>query len=261
MPRRLIRTIMPGLLAGILLTAPAVHANEAPLIEHFDTLDRSVWMVSHGWSNGSHQGCTWSRSQVAVADGVLRMSLSRSPEDPNRMLCAELQSREKRHYGLYEVRMRPVAGGGMVSAFFTYTGPHANDPHDEIDFEFLGKSPWKVQLNYYTGGVGDHEAMIGLPAAGPDRFAVYSFLWEPDRIAWFIDGRLVHEVTGPDMPVTAGKLYLSLWNGTSQVRDWLATFVAPSEPMVMEVDWVAFSPPGSSCLVEGSVSCDPAFAW
>ena len=43
-----------------------------------------------------------------------------------------------------------------------YTGPSDDDPWDEIDFEFLGYDTTKVQLNYYTDGVGGHEYMLDL---------------------------------------------------------------------------------------------------
>ena len=40
--------------------------------------------------------------------------------------------------------MQPGRGSGLVTALFTYTGPYAGDPHDEIDIEFLGKDLTKI---------------------------------------------------------------------------------------------------------------------
>lgn len=53
--------------------------------------------------------------------------------------------------------MMPIKADGVDTGFFMYTGPSDNDPWDEIDFEFLGYDTTKVQLNYYTDGVGGHE--------------------------------------------------------------------------------------------------------
>lgn len=234
---------------------------EDAIVEQFDTLDREQWTVSDGWSNGSHQGCTWSKEMVEVEGGILRLKLGEMPATPTGIGCAEVQWRGKRQYGLYEVRMRTAAGKGLVSAFFTYTGPAFDGPHDEIDIEHLGKSPRKVQLNYYTDGEGGHEKMARLPRAGNEAFVTYGFLWEPEKITWFIEGEKVHEATGDDIPVAPGRIMLSLWNGTGQVDDWLGPFDAAGMPHVMEVDWMAYTPPGKTCLIEGSVSCKPDFSW
>src|SRR3546814_5746693 len=58
-------------------------------------------------------------------------------------------------------------------------------PHDEIDFEFLGKSPRQVQVNYYTAGKGGHETMIDLGFDASEDFHTYAFEWRPDSIRWF----------------------------------------------------------------------------
>ena len=56
--------------------------------------------------------------------------------------------------------MKAAAGSGLNTGFFTYIGPTHKQPHDEIDFEVLGKDPSKVQINQYVDGksVGDAEA-------------------------------------------------------------------------------------------------------
>src|SRR3546814_5031761 len=81
-------------------------------------------------------------------------------------------------------------------------------PHDEIDFEFLGKSPRQVQVNYYTARKGGHETMIDLGFDASEDFHTYAFEWRPDSIRWFVDGRQVHEETGQrgPLPSTPGKI-------------------------------------------------------
>jgi len=65
---------------------------------------------------------------------------------------AEVQVKHQTGYGFYEVIMKPAAGAGLISSFFTYTGPYFGDPHDEIDIEFLGKNRNEVEFNTYTAG-------------------------------------------------------------------------------------------------------------
>lgn len=231
--------------------------SEAPIIDEFDVLDSGRWYISDGWSNGAHQGCEWSAGQVSVAGGRLRLGLAPAPEGGFR--CGELQSTETRGYGLYETRMRSVAAPGVVSALFTYTGPPFGTPHDEIDLEFLGRAPAEVQLNYYSAGEGGNEKMVAAP--GSREFGVYGFLWMPDRVAWFVDGRKVHEVRRDGLPETPGKVFFSIWNGTSRIEDWLGRFSSPPRALTMEVDWFAFTPPGARCLHPGSVSCDADWDW
>ena len=58
--------------------------------------------------------------------------------------------------------MKPIKNDGVVSSFFTYTGPSDGTRWDEIDIEFLGKNTTQVQFNYYTNGVGNHEYLYNL---------------------------------------------------------------------------------------------------
>ena len=82
--------------------------------------------------------------------------------------CAELRTRATLGYGLYEVRMRAAPGSGVNTAMFTYIGPPGYNVHDEIDFEFLGKTPDDVQHTYFLPGKGgpDYTATSHTPTRG-----------------------------------------------------------------------------------------------
>ena len=54
------------------------------------------------------------------------------------------------------------------------------------------------------------------------------------------------------------KILLSHWN-TRTLTDWMGPFEDPGRPIVMDVDWVAYTPQGAGCLHEGSVLCEPDF--
>src|SRR3546814_9681975 len=80
----------------------------------------------------------------------MTITLTNTGASGRRFASGEYQSRRFFGYGRFEARLKAIAAPGIVTGFFTYTGPSFDgDPHDEIDFEFLGKSPRQVQVNYY----------------------------------------------------------------------------------------------------------------
>src|SRR3546814_9511642 len=89
----------------------------------------------------------------------MTITLTNTGASGRRFASGEYQSRRFFGYGRFEARLKAIAAPGIVTGFFTYTGPSFDgDPHDEIDFEFLGKSPRQVQVNYYTAGKGEHRS-------------------------------------------------------------------------------------------------------
>nr|1CPM_A Chain A, CIRCULARLY PERMUTED [Paenibacillus macerans] len=152
--------------------------------------------------------------------------------------CAEYRSTNIYGYGLYEVSMKPAKNTGIVSSFFTYTGPAHGTQWDEIDIEFLGKDTTKVQFNYYTNGVGGHEKVISLGFDASKGFHTYAFDWQPGYIKWYVDGVLKHTATA-NIPSTPGKIMMNLWNGTG-VDDWLGSYNG-ANPLYAEYDWVKYT--------------------
>jgi endo-1,3-1,4-beta-glycanase ExoK len=126
-------------------------------------------------------------------------------------------------YGRYEVVMTAAEAVGAVSSFFTYTGSHFGDPHDEIDFEFLGRTPRHVHLNYFNKGDSDQvEIPLWFNATQADH--LYAFEWAPDSIRWYIDGVKVHEVNAKTakvkIPTTSGRVIVNIWAGSGQSAGW-----------------------------------------
>lgn len=235
--------------------AHAVEGGES-FLEEFDELASKRWYVSDGWSNGDHQNCTWSKEQVSVEGGVLSLGFAAESYKDRDNVCGEVQTHERYGYGTYEVRMKAVEGSGLNTGFFTYIGPIHKQPHDEIDFEVLGKDPSKVQVNQYVDGenVGDEE-LVEVPGGAASDFNDYAFVWEEGRIAWYVNGKLVHEATDPDkLPSHASKIYLSLW-GSDTLTSWMGAFEAPGEPVAAQIERVAFTAPGDDCQFPESVAC------
>jgi len=232
--------------------APAsAEATGASFFDSFDRLDTSRWYISDGWVNGPIQSCTWSKNNVGVQNGMLQLRLTHSPNALRQYSCAEIRTRATLGYGTYEARLRPAVGSGLNSAMFTYSGPPLTPVHDELDFEFLGKAPQKVQLNYYVSGTGGHESLAVVPA---NQFVTVALDWAPGRLRWFVNGELVREERQSPLPVTPGQFFLSLWSGSSKVDSWLGHFSGQT-PVVAYVDWIAFTRRGESCRFTGSITC------
>lgn len=245
-------------LAGLLAASGGALAQDATgksFVETFDTLSGSRWFVSDGWDNGKHQNCTWSKEQVKVADGNLTLSFEKKPLKDRDYSCGEVQTKQRFSYGTYEARMKSGTGSGLNAAFFTYIGPVHKQPHDEIDFEVLTKDPSKVQVNAYVGGKSNDEKLVDVPGGADQGFNDYAFVWEKERLRWYVNGQLVHEVTEPSqLPSHPQKIFFSLW-GTDTLREWMGAFSDPGKPVTMAVDRVAYTALGEPCQFEESVAC------
>jgi endo-1,3-1,4-beta-glycanase ExoK len=240
------------------LVAPSLHAQEGvtgkSFVENFDSLDRSTWYISDGWNNGSHQNCTWSKKQVQVEGGELRLSFAEGKARDRNYVCGEIQTKARFGYGTYEVRMKTAPGPGLNSAFFSYIGPTDKKPWDEIDFEVLGKNTGQVQVNQYVNGKGGNEKLAPVAGGADTGFNDYAFIWEENRLRYFLNGQLVQEVTDKSkLPSNAQKIFLSLW-GTDTLKDWMGSF-AYTGPVSMQIDRVAFTALGEDCLFPQSVLC------
>ena len=231
-------------------------AQPSPFVDRFETPpDRSVWTASNYAHPGGWIHTRWSEDQIdwrKPGQLTIRLTPNSVDETKKRFVSGELKRRKRTHYGRYEVVMRAARGPGLNSAFFTYTGPHRGDPHDEIDFEFLGREPTKVWLNYYVDGEAQKDGPVDLGFDASAAAHHYAFTWTEDNIRWYADGRLIGEIEANDAPPpkTPAEIYLSLWVGSPQ---WLGS--AKPETMAEATYYcVAYSPEindGPLCVVPG----------
>ena len=188
-----------------------------------DGHNETSWHVArHANGADSHYANDWEPDNADFTSNGLSLSVRRT-RTSNGFAAAEVKSHTTYGYGRYEVVMRPAAGSGLVSAFFTYTGTYFGDPHDEIDIEFLGLDTRKVELNYFKNGITGHHTTIDLPFDASEDFHLYAFDWWPDRIRWYIDGELVYETPEGDrrIPNTPGSVYMNTWTGrTKGLKSW-----------------------------------------
>ncbi len=221
------RTLLRYAAAAVLLSAPAAHAaGDLPLFLPYPKIDTNRWYIANGWTNGPVQSCEWRAEAFSGHDNNLRLTLSDKGGKVSKISCAELQSTMKYGYGSFSSRIRVAKGSGLNTGFFTYIGPPQGSPvHDEIDFEFLGKDTTMVQLNYYINAKSQGAFFVKLGFDASEDFHDYTFVWQPDKIRWYVDNKLVHETAdGVPIPTHPGKIHLTLWSGTPQVNDWLGPF-------------------------------------
>ena len=234
------RLMLIGFILGVFLTGCS--SSDSNVFEDsFARYDDASWRQSNGYSNGSVFDCTWRKENVDFDDGTLILRLLDEPSSATpKYSGGEYRTTEKYGYGVYTVRMKPAKNVGIVSSFFTYTGPSEDEPWDEIDIEFLGKDTTKVQFNYFTNGKKPSgEFLYDLEFDAADDFHEYSFDWQKDSITWYVDGKLVYTAT-KDIPTTPGRIMMNIWPGI-KVDGWLGAYDGTT-PLSVSYDWVRYEP-------------------
>ena len=139
--------------------------------------------------------------------------------------------------GFFEMRAKLPPGRGLWPAFWLVPIDTSWPPEIDI-IEALGQEPNKLYLTYhYKDGGGQHQAQYGT-FSGQDftkSFNTFAVSWLPGKIIWFVNGREVHRVTGPQ--VSNKPMYIlvnlsvgGIWPGSPDASTPL--------PATMQVDYV-----------------------
>lgn len=234
--------LVPVLLFSSCSAQPAESMPEGSVYVDFKNGKPEDFECADGWCNGSMFNVTWHADNVTYENGKMQLIIDNDPAPSGGVPYSggEFRSKDFYGYGRYEVSMKAIKNDGVVSSFFTYTGPSDNNPWDEIDVEILGKDTAKVQFNYFTDGQGNHEYLYDLGFDSAADFHTYAFEWHKDRIIWFVDGAEVHSVT-ENIPVTESKIMMNAWCGTG-VDGWLNAFDDSQLPLTAEYQWIKFTP-------------------
>lgn len=179
---------------------------------------------SNGWCNGSMFNVTWRKDNISFENGIMKLKLDNDSDEGKTVPYSggEYRSKDFYGYGRYETSMKAIKNDGVVSSFFTYTGPSDSNPWDEIDVEILGKDTTKVQFNYFTDGKGGNEYLYDLGFDAAEDFHTYGFEWCENSITWYVDGEAVHTAE-KNIPTTAGKIMMNVWCG-KDVDEWLKPY-------------------------------------
>ncbi|KAG6501057.1 probable xyloglucan endotransglucosylase/hydrolase protein 23 [Zingiber officinale] len=140
------------------------------------------------------------------------------------------QSKNYYLFGRMDMQIRLISGdsAGTVTTFYLSSDTQNTEQtstHDEIDFEFLGNasgSPYTLQTNIYTQGMGNREMQFELWFDPTKHFHTYSILWNPKHIIFLVDGTPIRDfrnmeskgVAFPDQKPM--RVYSTLWDG----EDW-----------------------------------------
>ncbi|MBY9068489.1 family 16 glycosylhydrolase [Hyphomonas sp. WL0036] len=235
-----------ALLAGSVLTAPVVvsagwdapHSEPPPKAEPYppiapdadagasfihnfgDGHDPTRWYKSNFSYPSAHPA--WLARQIHFYDDRVELELRRKRVGDKIFAGAEYQRRGFYSFGRYEVVMTPAPGSGTVSSMFTHTDGNFDEPHDEIDIEFLGKDLTMVTGNYFTDGATYRYLELPLGFDASKEVHLYAFEWTPDEIRWYANDKLLHTATAAEHPIpqTPGRIIINLWTGSKWQYDW-----------------------------------------
>ncbi|MBU2960333.1 family 16 glycosylhydrolase [Citreicella sp. C3M06] len=215
-------------MAGFVLCATVIEspaATSGAFLTRLDDLqDDGAWYVSTFAIKRDSFRTAWKRGSVTrPPSGGTMLSLVPAPVESSKdFFGAELQRKQRTHFGRYEIVMTAARGYGVISSFFTYTGPFFGDTHEEIDFEFLGRDTTKVWLNRFVDGqkLPGQWTDLGFDAA--DGAHTYTLDWLPDRLVWSVDGRELLRVTSAEtaIPQIPQRIYLNIWGGGAAQEGW-----------------------------------------
>ncbi len=154
-------------------------------------------------------------------------------------------------YGYVESRMKVGGESGMLSSFYLYhryPGEGILRHAPEIDIvEYLGENPFGDEDAFQTyhyddiveGSIRSAPTMAYKKPEGDlyaDDFHTFGVLWEPQLVIWYIDGREVKRMSGPQVGRQQMNIVLYLVAGSA----WAPTpdVAADIYPLQFEVDYI-----------------------
>ncbi|HEX8174155.1 MAG TPA: family 16 glycosylhydrolase [Pyrinomonadaceae bacterium] len=219
--------------------------------------DPGNWQKAHNWTNytasSNFYDVWWYNTHVVFNnDGIMRLRLDDTPPPaasptpvPVTYSSGEYRTINTYGYGTYEVCLKAASGDGLMTSFFTYTGPPPGTaPHHEIDIEFRGKNTGEVWTNFFYDNT-DHGQSHGLVFDAAEDFHRYKFVWTSSEIKWYVDGVEIHTeyaANYPQWPTIPGQIMVNLWCGNSNSNSWLGQFTYLG-PINAEYDWIRYTPP------------------
>ena len=225
--------------------------------EFNDTLlNFRTWNFETGegkWGAGQLQEYTWNLENVSLKNGRLHIT---ALDESGHYTSGRINTVNKRslQYGLVDIRAKLPSGKGIWPALFLLGAEYSptNWPAcGEIDVaELNGNLPSTVigRAYYFSSGAKNKEGFYNLPLytdSFSDQFHIFSVLWQPDEITWYVDYKpyviLNRSDIGTGWPFnSAFFFYLDLAVGGSLVGDPDDT---TGFPKTLEVDYIrAFQP-------------------
>jgi endo-1,3-1,4-beta-glycanase ExoK len=199
-------------------------------------LDTSKWYIDTGRAPGNIDGVnqgTLSPDQVDLSTGMLRLTLTQSVSGAlATSVGAEIRSRQRFSYGTYawvgraaSTSATPNGEGAPVSGTVTDFFNFINKSESEIDFEYEGQYPGKLEMTNYSSVANRQNTSTDVPGA-ESGFHEYKFVWRPGKIEFFVDGTLVSTHT-EHIPSAPAAVLVNLWGTNSRSFGGIATDGVP----------------------------------
>lgn len=243
-----------SVIAGLTLCSVAsAYGQSVPdaFVDRFDMLRQSRWQISNGWSNGEGYGCAWRALDAKAEGGSLTLSIEQLATGGKPYTCAELQSRRRYGFGLYEYKVTPAVGGGITTTFFLMARDE-NKPTSLITVNLVGNDPSRV--TFYVGTGPSASRTVDLPASVRGPAIPMAINWRKDAVQFYVGGELVHEVKPAETPIPQDPMviYLSAFNKTDGSFGPFDPAAVPAQAVFQEV---AFTPAGAPCQFPASLVC------
>ena len=149
-------------------------------------------------------------------------------------------------YGYVEARLKVPATQGFFTAFWMLPADPSFDYKWEIDIlEMLGDDPSTMYMTYhynnrntsYPVNTGKYKNGACATKDYSKNFVRMGLDWQPDHIAWYIDGKKCGQFTGSISNVPM-QLILDLMVDVGWQRDWNVGLKDPTLTRQLEVDYI-----------------------
>ena len=180
-----------------------------------------------------------SASSTSVSDGFLNLAGVWDAKTKNHTSGGTSWNLGRGTYGRWEIRMRADAGAGFSPTVLLWPDSEVWPRDGEIDI-FEG-GPWPDRMG---GMSGVHNAQplwtqrhVHYKADATD-WHTYGVDWTPEKLSFYIDGKVVHTEDNPRYIPSSSSMHIALQNDT--VCGWAPCPDGDTQPITnMQVDYVA----------------------
>ncbi|MEM6317915.1 MAG: family 16 glycosylhydrolase [Bacteroidota bacterium] len=160
-----------------------------------------------GWGNNELQLYTQENENISVVDGALTITATK--QGTSDYYSAKIHTKDKKRfqYGRLDIRAKLPEGQGIWPAIWML-GQNIDEVGwpacGEIDImELVGHEPKTTHGTAHWGPQGGPNKFKGksytIDRKFSERFHVFSLVWEPSEITWYVDEERIHRITPQDM--------------------------------------------------------------
>ncbi|MEM1121727.1 MAG: family 16 glycosylhydrolase [Bacteroidota bacterium] len=160
-----------------------------------------------GWGNNELQLYTQEKENISVSDGMLTITATKVGS--SNFNSAKITTKDKQRflYGRLDIRAKMPEGQGIWPAIWML-GQNIDEVGwpacGEIDImELVGHEPNITHGTAHWGPQGGPNKFNGssftIDEKFSERFHVFSLVWAPNEITWYVDEERIHRITPRDM--------------------------------------------------------------